>query len=56
MEQTIEEGKDVADETRDKASAGSIALFVGLLIGLTVASLGGRLSSKKATGTDIAKR
>lgn len=55
VDQKVEETKVVAEDTSEKASGGSVALFVGLLLGLAVASFGGILGSKKVTESHISE-
>lgn len=48
LNQTVEDVKETADEVTNAFSAGSVVVFVGLIVGLVVAALGADLGNKRA--------
>lgn len=51
--QTVEEGREKAEDVTNTISGSLVLIFVGLLIGLVVSSYGGILGSKKVKNTKI---
>ncbi|MGO1580848.1 MAG: hypothetical protein ACTHWZ_05510 [Peptoniphilaceae bacterium] len=53
VNQTVEEGREKAEDVTNTISGSLVLIFVGLLIGLAVSSYGGILGSKKVKNTKI---